>query len=40
VHEQVGTAPIDVGILLVPQDVAVLGVEEDDALGQNVDGVT
>ena len=37
--EQVSAAPIDVGVLLVPQDVAPLRVEEDDALRQDVDRV-
>ena len=35
--EEVGAALVDVGVLLVPQDVASLAVEEDDALRQNVD---
>jgi hypothetical protein len=35
--EEVGAAGIDVGVGLVPEDVAPLGVEEDDALRQGVD---
>ena len=35
--EQVGAALVDFGVLLVPQDVAALRVEEDDALRQDVD---
>jgi protein tyrosine phosphatase (PTP) superfamily phosphohydrolase (DUF442 family) len=35
--EQVRTAAVDLGILLVPENVASLGVEEHDALRQNVD---
>jgi hypothetical protein len=39
VHEQVGAALVDVGVLLVPQDIAVFGIEKNDALGQDIDGV-
>ena len=35
--EQVGAAAVDLGILLVPENVAPVGVEKDDALGQDVD---
>ncbi len=34
--EEVGGAMVDLGVALVPQDVAALGVQEDDALGQGV----
>ena len=37
--EQVGAALVDVGVLLVPQDVAAVGIEEHDAFRQDVDGV-
>ena len=37
--EQVGAALVDVGVLLVPQDVAAFRVEEDDALRQDLDGL-
>ncbi len=36
--EKVGGAMVDLGVALVPEDVAALGVEEDDALGQGVQG--
>ena len=35
--EEVGRAVIDLGVLLVPQNVAALGIEEDDPLGQHVE---
>ncbi len=37
--EQVGGAVVHLGVPLVPQDVAAFAVEEDQALGQDVDGV-
>ena len=36
--EQIGAALVDVGVLLVPEDVAAFLVEEDDALRQDLDG--
>ena len=35
--EQVGAAVVDLGVFLVPEDVAAFGVEEHDALRQDVD---
>jgi hypothetical protein len=35
--EQVGTAVVDLRLFLVPENVAPLGIEKHDALGQNVD---
>ena len=35
--EQVGAAVVDLGVLLVPEDVAAVGIEKHDALRQDVD---
>ncbi len=37
--EQVGAALVDLGVLLVPEDVPAVGIEEHDAFRQDVDGV-
>ena len=37
--EKVGAALVDIGILLVPEDVASLVIEEDDPLRQDVDSL-
>ncbi len=38
-REQIGRAVVDFGVALVPEDVAAFAVEEDNALGQGVDGL-
>src|SRR5262245_12422330 len=35
--EQIGTALVDLSVLLVPQHVATLGIEEDNALRKDID---
>ena len=35
--EQIGAALVDVGVLLVPENVAAFGIEEDDALRQDIE---
>src|SRR5262249_48259302 len=36
--EQIGAAPVDLGVLPVPEDVAAVIVQRDDALPQGLDG--
>ena len=35
--KQIGAALVDVGVLLVPENVAAFGIEEDDALRQDIE---
>ena len=38
-REQIGGLAVDLGVLLVPEDVAAFGIEKHDALRQDVDGL-
>ena len=37
--KEIGTLVVDLGVLLVPEDVAAVGIEKHDALRQNIDGL-